>query len=139
MKMKTLKIVTTFAALNLILFMSNNYIAIANTKSTGDVVKTSVNKQIVVNENTLLKINATAETEFSYLRFDVNKFTGEATVAELPARSIDYLRFDVNNFINEEGNEITELPVERDFNYLRFDVRNFSAETNAEINELPSI
>ena len=137
--MKTFKIITTFAALNFILFMSNTSVANSLAFRTGDVVKTTVNKQIAVVENTLVKMAATTETEFSYLRFDVKKFTGESTIAELPATSMDYLRFDVNNFIDSNENEIMELPVDHEFNYLRFDVGNFSAVTTGEIDELPAI
>ena len=133
--MKTLKINTTIATINLALFISVAAIANPFTSNTGDIVKSGVKKQISVAGAALT--NKT-DSDFSYLRFDVNKFTNEAAIVELPAVSMDYLRFDVNNYIDGNEVEITELPAETNFGYLRFDVKEFVETNTADNFELPS-
>ncbi len=134
--MKTLKIITTFAALNLILFLSNTAFANPVKMNTGDIVKSGVKKQITAVETSISKTSSALEIELNYLRFDANKFSTENTVTELPAVSTDYLRFDVNNFVDACETEITELPAASEFGYLRFDVSDFT-ENTPEISEMP--
>ena len=126
--MKTLKIITTISTLSLILFLSSTSIAKPVTVHTGDIVKTSAKKQISAAETAISKMTAAVETEFSYLRFDVNKYVNENETAEVTHSSLDYLRFDVTDFMNET--EVSEMP-SNEFNYLRCDVNNF-IENNTE-------
>jgi hypothetical protein len=136
--MKTSKTIKSLAALSLIFFMSvNSSIAKPFTIHTGDIVNTAVKKQISANEANLSKTITAGETEFNYLRFDVDNFISESAVSELPAWSTDYLRFDVNNFIDANETEITEIPASTEFNYLHFDVNTFTSKTNTNFNEMP--
>ena len=135
--MKTLKNITTVATLSLILFLSSS-IANSATLTTGDIVKTSAKKQISAAEAAISKITAAVETEFSYLRFDVNKFNIENVSAELPASPVDYLRFDVKSFSTANEIEITELPSNIEFEYLRFDVTDYEVLNSGDINEFPA-
>lgn len=136
--MKTLKIITTISTLSLILFLSSSSIAKPVTVHTGDIVKTSAKKQMSAAETAISKITAAVETEFSYLRFDVNKFNNENVSAELPASSVDYLRFNVNSFITTGENGITELPANIEFENLRFDVTDYEGLNSDNTNELPA-
>lgn len=124
--MKTSKIITTFATLSLIFFMSVTSIANTGTISTGDLVKTGA-----VAELTSFSID--------YLRFDVNNYVdaNESEITELPVENeFDYLRFDVNNFTIDNATDLTEMPV-NEFEYLRFDVNNYSGSATGETNEMP--
>jgi hypothetical protein len=135
--MKTSKIITTIAALNLIFFMSVSSIANPLTTKTGDIVKKSANKKIEVVKTKIVDLasSVSSENEFSHLRFDVNKFNTESGVVELPVNSLDYLRFDARNYTDGTGSEITDLPVMNEFSYLRFDVANFN--NTSDFNEMP--
>jgi len=135
--MKTSKIITTIAALNLILFMSVSSIANPLTNKTGDIVKKSASKKMEIVKTKIVDLasSVSSENEFSHLRFDVNKFNTESGIVELPLNSLDYLRFDARNFANVTGSEITELPVMNEFDYLRFDVTNFN--NTSDFNEMP--
>jgi hypothetical protein len=129
--MKTSKIITTIATLNLVLFMSVSSIANPLTRYDGDIVKTSVKKQIEVIKPSNIEnpTPVSSEKEFSNLRFDVNKYINDSEVAELTQNIIETVRFDVNKFINT-NTEISELPVANEFDYLRFDVKNYSNENS---------
>ncbi len=129
--MKTTKIITTLATLNLILFMSAASFANPYSRLTGDVVKTTVKKEIVAAKGKILEIATLSNSanEFSYLRFDVNKFSSENEKAENLLSPLNYLRFDVNTYIGDKDSEIRELPVASEFEYLRFDVNNFTGNT----------
>jgi hypothetical protein len=129
--MKTSNFITT-TALSLVIFMSVSSIANPAMNPSGEETKTGIKNQISISETTISRIASTTENNFSYLRFEVDKFVNESEVAELPATSTDYLRFDVNNFSADE-NEISELPVSEAFSYLRFDVNKYSVENTPVI------
>jgi len=132
--MKTSKITTTLATLNLVLFMSVSSIAKPITAVEGDIIKSGVKKQIEAVKGTITEIasNVSSEKELSHLRFDVNKFNTETEVVELPLNSMDYLRFDAGDFNNTS--DLSEMPVS-DFGYIRFDVNNYN--NASEISEMP--
>lgn len=125
--MKIAKIITTIAALNLILFMSVSSIANPFTANTGDIVKKSVKNKIEVVTGNLVKIASpvSSENEFSHLRFDISKFDTEKRSEELPLISLEYLRFDANIYSVGINSEITELPSMNEFEYLHFDATDF--------------
>jgi hypothetical protein len=136
--MKTTKIITTLATLNLILFMSVTTIANSSTRQTNDGEKSSVKKQL-----SAINIDAVSSTlvnEFNHLRFDVNDFINadKAETTEMPVTSeLEYLRFDVNNFTADNSAELSEMPV-NEFDYLRFDVSKFENENTISMEELPA-
>ena len=101
--MKTTKIITTLATLNLILFLSSASFAKPYSRLTGDVVKTSVKKEISAAKGKIMGMATAANSinEFSYLRFDVSKFSSENENAEIQLNQLNYLRFDVNTFVRE--------------------------------------
>ncbi|MEI6061916.1 MAG: hypothetical protein WCR72_14530 [Bacteroidota bacterium] len=136
--MKTTKIITAITSLSLIIFISFGLTANPSTIRTGDVVKTGVKNQITASKNTLNEIvtPATFENNFDYLRFDVSKFVNENEAADVSLTSLNYLHFNVNSFSAET--EITEMPSLMEFDYLRFDVNHFSGNCASEIGELPS-
>lgn len=136
--MKTTKIITTLATLNLVLFMSITSIADPYTRHTGDIVKSAVKSQISKSKgnSTESVSSVTSEIEFAYLRFDVTNFTSGDKTTELPVNSLDYLRFDVNNFMNTNLTEEMDLPVKNEFDYLRFDVNNFIQNNAVDSNSL---
>ena len=111
--MKTSKIITSIATLNLVLFMSVSSIANTITRYEGDIVKTGVKKQIEATKSAVTEIAApsTSENEFSQIRFDVNKFVQETEVAELKQNITKVVRFDIDKFISANETEIAELPV----------------------------
>ena len=135
--MKISKIITTIAALNLILFMSVSSIANPFTANTGDIVKKSVKNKIeaVTGNRVGIASPVSSENEFSHLRFDVNKFDTEKRSEELPLNSLDYLRFDANNYSVGITSEITELPSMNEFEYLHFDATDFDNATG--LDEMP--
>jgi len=137
--MKTSKIIATLATLNLILFMSAASIANPYSRHTGDGVKTTVNKEINAAKGNITELNssATSGNEFSYLRFDVNKFSCENESSESLTNSLSYLRFDASTFVTENAAQISELPVATEFEYLRFDVNNFTERIASNLNEMP--
>jgi len=126
--MKTVKLTSALAVLSLVLFMSVSSIADSGHSNTGDVPKSG---------NKSLAFSAAAEKDFSYLRFDVNKYMNENNDADAINSSLEYLRFDVNEFISENESEAMELPVANEFEYLRFDVSSFTGISYDAINELP--
>ena len=136
--MKTTKIITTLATLNLILFISVTTIANPSARQTGDGEKSSVKKQLsAVNIDA---VSSTSGNEFSHLRFDVNDFINadKAETAEMPLTSeLEYLRFNVNNFIADNSAELNEMPL-NEFDYLRFDVSKFESENTITMDELPA-
>ena len=114
--MKTSKIRTTIAALNLILFMSVSIIANPIAGYEGDIIKTGAKKHIEAVKGSVAEIvsPSTFENEFSNLRFDVEKFvkTNETEIYELPASTeFSYLRFDVNKYADSTSTSIEELPL----------------------------
>jgi len=135
--MKISKIITTIAALNLVLFMSVSSIANPLINKTGDIVKKGVKNQIEVVKSSIVEkaLPSSADSEFSHLRFDVNKFNTENGIVELPLNSLDYLRFNISNYSNEVTSEITELPSINEFDYLRFDSNRF--DNTSDLNEMP--
>lgn len=136
--MKTSKIITTLAALNLVLFMSVSSIAKPFTKNEGDINKSTVKKQIEAVKTTIIDkaAPASSEDEFNHLRFDLKKFSTESSIAELPLNSFNYLRFDASKYNDGITSEITELPSMNEFEYLRFDATNFSC--TYDVSEMPA-
>jgi hypothetical protein len=136
--MKTTKIITTLATLNLILFMSVTTIANPSTMQANDGEKSSVKKQLsAVNIDA---VSSTLGNEFSHLRFDVYDFINadNAETTEMPLTSeLEYLRFDVSNFTTDNSAELIEMPA-NEFDYLRFDVSKFENENTITMDELPS-
>jgi hypothetical protein len=133
--MKTSRIITTVSSLSLVLFLSFASIANQLAVRNGEIEKTTVKNQVSAIECSLTKM---VETEFNYLRFDVNKFNTESFSAELPAKSTDYLRFDVNNFISDNETMITEMPESDEFNYLHFDVTSYTNNNANDLTEMPA-
>jgi len=125
--MKTVKLTSVLVVLSLVLFMSVSSYADSGRSNSGDVPKSG----------NILAFSATAEKDFSYLRFDVNKYMNENNEADAINNVMDYLRFDVNDFIIENESEAMELPVANEFEYLRFDVSSFTGINSDAINELP--
>lgn len=135
--MKTSKIITTLATLNLVLFMTVASIANPFARNTGDILKTGAKNQISGANSAVEPTSATSENEYSHLRFDVNSFIKESEIAELIHNAKSYLRFDVSNFIGENDTEILEMPLANDLEYLRFDVNNFDGNSSDEYTEMP--
>ncbi len=133
MKKTKFLIATAFC---LVIFMSVSSLAGPSSNASGDETKTAAKSQVSISENSISRIVTTAENEFSYLRFDVEKFVKEYEVADLPSTSMDYLRFDVNKFAASE-NTVTELPVKEEFSKLRFDVNDFTGNGSSQITEMP--
>jgi hypothetical protein len=136
--MKTTKIITTLATLNLILFMSVTTIANPTVRQTNDGEKSSVKKQL--SSVNIDAVSSTLVNEFSHLRFDVNDFINadNAETTEMPLTSeLEYLRFDVSNFTTDNSAELSEMPA-NEFDYLRFDVSKFENENTITMDELPS-
>jgi hypothetical protein len=134
--MKTLKISTTIATLNLVLFMSVSSIAKPFTHSEGDLIKSGVKNQIEVVKSTITEVTSdvSSENQFGHLKFDASKFNTETEVFELPLNTMDYLRFDASDFYLTS--DLSEMPVD-EFGYLRFDVNNYPVKTSVAIDELP--
>lgn len=108
----------------------------------------SVNKMITKeNTNTpdtrITEVSAPAiktSEDFSYLKFDVDQYAGNEApeTMELPEPSnYDYLKFDVSKFIEENTDDMEELP-SAGFDYLKFDVNNFTEESTAGYDEMPA-
>lgn len=130
--MKTKQIYTALVSFSLVIFMSATGISNPAYNQSEDNLEKSGNK---VNEVTA--VSHTSTSEFSYLRFDVNTYTTEATANELPVNTFDYLRFDINAFTESTGSEIMEMPVASEFEYLRFDVTEYSGSTGSDLSEMP--
>lgn len=126
--MKTTKLTSVLATLSLVLFMSVSSIADSGMSNTGDSPKSGTKS---------LAFSTASERDFSYLRFDVNKYVNENEEADAIIYSLDYLRFDVNNFIDGNESEAIEMPEANQFEYLRFDVNSFVTENADTITELP--
>jgi len=135
--MKTLKIITTLATLNLVLFMTVASIANPLASSTGDILKTGAKNQVSSENSSVVPVSAISENEFSHLRFDVNSYIKESEIAELVHNAKSYLRFDVSNFLGENDTEILEMPLENDLEYLHFNVNNFAGNSSDEYTEMP--
>jgi len=138
--MKTNKFFTAVISFSLVIFLASSGISNPVVKSTGDIVKKAEGKVVSAGKKAIVLpafLNE-AIAEFSYLRFDVNEYTTESAIAELPVNSFDYLRFDVDNFINDNETAEMELPATNEFDYLRFDVNNFVESNPVEISELPA-
>lgn len=136
MNTKTLITLTTFATLNLVIFLSISAIANPVTSCTGDIAKSGVKKQIITTGIPKPDNTITPGTDFNYLRFDLNNYTSETTINELPAvTDFGYLRFNVNEFL-ETSNTVFDLP-EKEFDYLRFDVSDFTGTASNDMDELP--
>jgi hypothetical protein len=136
--MKTTKIITTLATLNLILFMSVTTIANPTVRQTGDGEKSIVKKQL--SAVSIDAVSSTLGNEFNHLRFDVNDFINadKAETTEMPVSSeFEYLRFDINNFMADNSVEVNEMPA-NEFDYLRFDVSKFENENIITLDELPA-
>jgi len=136
--MKNSKIITTFATLTLVLFMSVTSIANPFAGKTGEITKTAVKKQITPETSHNNASALSSENEFSHLRFDVNKFINESETAEFVADAVNYLRFDVSNFSGISESEISELPVANELEYLHFNVNDYTLNNSADLVEMPA-
>jgi hypothetical protein len=126
--MKTVKLTSAIATLGIVLFMSVAALANSGTLKTGNLSASG---------DRSLNISGTIENDFSYLRFDANKYMNENEEADAIVDYLDYLRFDASKFINENESEITELPETDEFEYLRFDADNFTEANPDATIELP--
>ena len=125
--MKTTKIITALVTLNLVLFVSIASIAKPFITNTNDEVKTTVVEKVS---------SGATDNDLNYLRFDVNKFTRNSEMVELPVNPLNQLFFDVSKFMDATG--INELPSATEFNYLRFDVNAYFQNTTDDLNEMPA-
>jgi hypothetical protein len=126
--MKTVKLTSALVTLTLMLFMSFASIANSGNLKSGDLARTGKKS---------LDITNTSANDFSYLRFDVNKFINENNETDLIHSSLDYLRFDVNDFVSKNETVDMELPAANDCEYLRFNVSNFTESNPNETIDLP--
>jgi len=126
--MKTVKLTSAIAILSLVWFMSLTSVANKGILNSGDLAKLGKKS---------LDITNTSDNDFSYLRFDVNKFINENNETDLIHSSLDYLRFDVNNFVIKSETKEMELPAANEFEYLRFNVSNFTENNTNDIIDLP--
>ena len=130
--MKTNIFYTALLSISLVLFVSFASIANTATNYTSNLTK---NLSAITTETFTSVASSTNDFDFSYLRFDLTKFTGSNAIVELPSSSFDYLRFDVNNFSTSDITEVTGIP-SNEFEYLRFDANNFESENAISTNEL---
>jgi hypothetical protein len=126
--MKTVKLTSAITTLSLVLFMSFASIANSSNLKFGDFSRTGKKS---------LEITNTSANDFSYLRFDVNKFINENNETDLIHSSLDYLRFDVNDFVSKSETIEMELPAANEFEYLRFNVTNFTESNSNDMIDLP--
>jgi hypothetical protein len=126
--MKTAKFTSAIATLSIVLFMSIASIANSSFFYSGDLPKSG-------DKNSLL--SNMSEKDFSYLRFDVTKYSNENEEADMVHNTLNYLRFDVNKYIISTESEAIDLPAANEFEYLRFDVNNYNDGSPANSSELP--
>ena len=131
--MKTNIFYTALLSISLVLFVSFASIANTATNYTSNLTK---NLSAITTETFTSVASSTNDFDFSYLRFDLTKFTGSNAIVELPSSSFDYLRFDVNNYIKTNSPDASEVPVNNGFEYLRFDANKFIVNESAENIEL---
>ncbi|MFA5973704.1 MAG: hypothetical protein WC780_15240 [Lentimicrobiaceae bacterium] len=136
--MKTTKIITTIAALNLVLFISTASMANSFTGKTGEDGKTNSKGQIsaVTGIHDATASPASSKNEFNHLRFDVNTYIRESEATEHMMNIMNHLRFNVNHYINASETQVSELPAAHEFDYLRFDVNNYTGSKGGEMHEL---
>ena len=134
--MKTNKISTLLITLGLVLFLSSNGISNPAAKSGGNILKNIENKIKLDGKDKTAAPSTADESNFNYLRFDVNQYVTESTIDELPAGVFDYLRFDVNQYSGDNESEITELP-SNEFEFLRFDVNNYVLSNPVDPDDMP--
>jgi len=136
--MKTSKLSAILSTIIIVIFLSLSGIANPAARLDGDVLRKSADKNATEEVKKAAALSTiSTENEFSYLRFDVNKFSSNNVDEEVADNSLDYLRFDVSNFVNTKSGEISEMPVSSVFDYLRFDVNNYTDAYTAEILEMP--
>jgi len=121
--MNTSKLTSAIATLSLVLFMSIASTANSSIFYSGNLTESAHRNFSVTN---------TTEKDFSYLRFDVNKYVNENETAEVTHSTFDFLRFDIADFITETDAAAMELPAANEFEYLRFDVNNFAGSSDIE-------
>lgn len=126
--MKTVKLTSAIATLSLVLFMSLASIANSSNLKSADLTRTG---------KKILDITNTSANDFSYLRFDVNKFINENNETDLIHNSMDYLRFDVYNFAGKSETVEMELPAANELDYLHFNVNNFIESNPNDLIDLP--
>lgn len=132
--MKTNIFFTALLSISFVLLMSFASIANTATNYTSGITK---NLSSITNETSGSVASSTNDFDFSYLRFDVTKFTNDNDMLKVTSSSFDYLRFDVNNYSKTNSPDVSEVPVSNEFDYLRFDANKFSANDSAEIMESP--
>ncbi len=126
--MNTAKFTSAIATLSFVIFMSIASIANSSIFYSGDLTKSGNKKTLFSNMS---------EKDFSYLRFDVTKYSNENEESDRVLSPMDYLRFDVNNYTSSSESEALELPVAIEFEYLRFDVNTYSESNPSNLIELP--
>jgi hypothetical protein len=127
--MKTAKFTSVIATLSLVFFMALTSIANSGTLNTGDLPRSGDKSPNISN---------VSEKDFSYLRFDVTRYSSENEESDFIHSPLNYLQFDVNDYINENSNEVIELPAANEYEYLRFNLNNYDENTSASISELPA-
>lgn len=94
--------------------------------------------------------SAAQETDFSYLKFDVNYFIQEdansandiTSPVNTSSETLDYLKFDVSKYESEKATasyDDTELPADH-AGYLKFNVNHYSSKVQNSVDseEMPS-
>jgi hypothetical protein len=135
--MKNTTIITNLVTLNLVLFLSMGASAKSrNSYSRDNETKTTKNKiSALKSTNSGMASPEGSENEFSYLRFDVNKYGNGNENTAAASFTGSYLRFDVSKYMDLHEAEATEMPSTNDFDYLRFNVNDYMVCNSA--NELP--
>ena len=125
--MKASKFSAILSTIIIVIFLSLSGIANPAIGLDGDVLRKSADKNATEEVKKAAALSTiSTENEFSYLRFDVNKFSSNNVDEEVPDNSLEYLRFDVSKFVNTKSSGISEMPVSSEFDYLRFDVNNYT-------------
>lgn len=137
--MKTNNLFTFLVLLSFIVFISVASIANGTTNYKGGKSTESLTNNVskVITETSGSVAATSNDIDFSYLRFDLNKFTGNSNITEVPPSLLNDLRFDVNDYINSNSPDMLELPVMMEFEYLRFEANKFDVNESEEIIELP--
>jgi len=123
--MRTVKFTSAIVTLSLVLFMSLASLANTGVITSGDLTKSG---------NPGLAVTNSSEMDFSFLRFDVTKFSSKNEETDL-LYNLDFIRFDVDEFINETGS--MEMPLNNELEYLSFEVNRFAESNPGDFSELP--
>jgi hypothetical protein len=140
-------IIATFLSLSLPFYTSAS--SLAKIKADGDARtgnSTGKSKESAGLETR--EVIASDEKDFSYLRFDVNKYANPERDLSIdanatfnsPDNGFNYLKFDASRYVNsgdlnsEDGSgEVDEAVT--DFSYLKFDVTKYSSNDQEILDE----